>query len=235
MAMNGGKTPEPQIFSTAVNNFHYLYQDAGYLHGIATKPEMEPTFEKTQLSRTAIVLYIVSLEALINRAMEAFVSSPLREFFLEREQRFELKDKWRLLPLLAGGSVSFDEGKYPWSHFKELVDLRNDYLHPKHARMAYLKIAGPLQVVPLDWNEIPEGFPATETDIVYRQTRIPRDPYSVRPVHVDAVKKVVDDTVKELDRLLGGKVTEDWLHQDQLKLIWPPGAQLNPPSVPGPR
>jgi hypothetical protein len=42
------------------------------------------------------------------------------------------------------------------------------------------------------------------------------------------VKKVVDKTIKELNRLLSGKLTDEWLHQDQMKLIWPPGATLGP-------
>lgn len=190
------------------------------------------TFHKTQLARTALVLYIVSLEALINRAIEAFAPSPLREFFLERERLLEVKDKWLLLPMLAGSATTFDEGAYPWSHFKELVSIRNDYLHPKHERMGYYKVVGPLEWVSLEPNEIPEGFPATAKSIVYPQTKIPRDPYSVRPPHVDTVKNVVDKTIEELNRLLDGKLTEEWLHQDHMKLIWPPGATLGPPPDP---
>lgn len=182
------------------------------------------------LSRTAILLYIFSLEALINRALDRFLKDPVREFVMEREDRFSLEEKWSFLPKLAAddSATGFDESSYPWSHFRELISLRNEFVHPKHDRFAYYQALSSSRFNSLDWNRIPESLEVREKDVVYRQNRIPRDPYAILPNHADQVRKVVNDMIKKLDELLGGRITEEnWLGQDQLTLVHPPGAKTS--------
>lgn len=114
------------VYATTINSFHYLYSDAQLFHDRAKTPELQHS-ERIPLSRTAILLYVFSLEALVNRALAEFLAEPLRSFIMEREDRFSLEEKWNLLPRFASGatSVSFDKSSYPWSHFRELVRLRN--------------------------------------------------------------------------------------------------------------
>jgi hypothetical protein len=216
------------VLQTHVNSFHYLYQDAEYLHQMAKKPEMAKIFERVQLCRTALLLYTFSLEGLINRSLDHFLPQHLHEFILEREDKFGVEDKWLLLPLLISQKESFDKSRYPWSQFAELIKIRNDFVHPKHERSAYYRAITSHEWEPLPWDEIPEDLNVKETEVIYRQTRIPKDPYAIRPEHLDTVKKVVDDTIIELDRFLGGKITQNnWLHNDEMKLIYPPNANLN--------
>jgi hypothetical protein len=216
------------IFRSFVNSFAYLYQDAEYFHQVADRPELANSFEQVRLCRTALLLYIFSLEGLINRALDHFIPQHLRDFIMEREDRFRIEEKWLLLPLLVSEKETFDKSKYPWSHFSELVSIRNDFVHPKHDRPAYYKAITSHEWTALKWNEIPKGSKIKESEVVYRQTRIPRDPYALRPEHMDTVKKIVDDTVAELDRLLGGKITENnWFRSDQMTLIFPPNAKLD--------
>lgn len=66
---------------SAINSFFYLYQDAEWFKALASSPVMKPSFDKTRCCRTAVVLYVVALEALINRACEAFLVSPLRTWW----------------------------------------------------------------------------------------------------------------------------------------------------------
>jgi len=220
------------IFRSYVNSFAYLYQDASYLHEISKKPAVAKSFERVQLCRTALLVYVFSLEGLINRALDFFTPAHLREFVLKREDRLGIEDKWQLLPLVVSEKETFDISKYPWSHFSELVSIRNDFVHPKHDRPAYYKAVSSHDWKPLSWKEIPKDLSIREKDVIYRQTQIPKDPYAIRPEHIDKVKKVVDDTVMELDRLLGGKITQnDWLHKDEMKLIYPPNAKLDDLSV----
>jgi len=225
------------IFHTFINSHKYLYDDAKKLHDMARSKGFESNFLRVEFSRTALLLYILSLEGLINRAMDHFLPETLRDFFLEREDRFSLEDKWLLLPLLVLDSqgTTFDKGSYPWSHFVELVKLRNDFVHPKHNRGAFYRVIAPKTFDGLQWSEIPDDLDhptlnrrVKESDVVYRQTRIPMDPYSILPNHVYMAKKVVDDMITELDRHLNGKITAtDWLGKDQMKLVYPPGAQLS--------
>jgi hypothetical protein len=215
------------IFKSHVNSFHYLYQDAEHFHAQARSDDAG--FDGVRAARTALLLYILSLEGLINRALEAFLPEPLRSFFLEREDRFSLEDKWQLLPLIAGddGPKAFDKSRDVWARFVELVRLRNEFVHPKHNRPAYYEARTTANWTPLSWNAIPKGLPLKETDLIYRQTQIPRDPYAVRVDHVDTAKAAVDAVVAELDQLLGGRITAGgWHHSDGMSLIWPVGATV---------
>jgi len=233
------------VFRSFVNSYHYLYQDAECLRQIAHKSEIGGAFESVRLCRTALLLYVLSLEGLINRALGHFLPEHLREFFLEREDRFRLEDKWLLLPLLASDAppATFDRSQYPWSHFVELVQIRNEFVHPKAQRPAYYRAITSHRWEPLPWKDIPGGLSVKETDVIYRQTRIPRDPYVIRAEHVDEVKRVVDDVVARLDELLDRKLSkDDWLRNDQMTLVYPPGATLSdlaaldssPPDPPAP-
>jgi hypothetical protein len=215
------------VFKTHVNSFHYLYQDAEHFHALAKSPDAG--FGGVRAARTALLLYILNLEGLINRALEQFLPEPQRQFFLDREERFSLEDKWQLLPLIAGdgGPRAFDKSKQVWARFAELIRIRNEFVHPKHDRPAYYEALNSTHLRPLSWKALPEGLPVKETDLIYRQTQIPRDPYAVKGEHVDTAKAAVDAIVSELDSLLGGRVTAgEWHRADGMGLIWPPGATL---------
>jgi hypothetical protein len=215
------------VFKSHVNSFHYLYQDAEYFHSQAKSKDAG--FDGVRASRTALLLYIFSLEGLINRALEAFLPEPQRQFFIDREDRFSLEDKWELLPLIAGegGPKAFDKSKQAWARFSELIRVRNEFVHPKHDRAAYYEALTATRWTALSWKRIPEGLGVKDTDIIYRQTQIPRDPYAVRAEHVDTAKAAVDAVVAELDVFLGGRITAGgWLHGDGMGLVWPPGASV---------
>ena len=215
------------VFKSHINSFHYLYQDAEYFHAQAKLPNSG--FKSVQASRTALLLYILSLEGLINRALEAFLPEPQRQFFIEREERFSLEDKWQLLPLMAGhdGPRAFDKSDQVWARFVELIRIRNEFVHPKHDRPAYYEALTATRWTALSWKKVPEGLGVKETDIIFRQTHIPRDPYAVRPEHVDTAKAAVDAIVVKLDEHLGGRLSADgWLRGDGMGLVWPPGATI---------
>lgn len=217
------------IWRTVINSFHYLYGDAEYLHQLAKSPALAKNFERVRLCRTALLLYILSLEALINRAMDHFLPERSRQFILDREEKFSVEDKWLLLALLSGdpNQLGIDKATYPWSHFAELIRIRNEYVHPKHDRYAYYKANTGTRLDCLDWKEIPQGLGIKESDLIYRQTLIPKDPYCILPEHVDEVKRIVDDSINGLDCLLGNKLLKDnWYRSDRLELFYPPGATI---------
>lgn len=62
-----------------------------------------------------------------------------------------------------------------------------------------------------------------ESDIVYRQTRVSKDPYSLMPEDVSKIKSAVDNVIDGLDKLLNGQLKKDnWLNSDKMDMIWPP-------------
>jgi len=161
--------------------------------------------------------------------MNHLLTDEQRNFFMEREDKFSLQDKWQLLPLLVAKKQGskFNKSQYPWSHFAELVTLRNDFVHPKHNRTAYYKAYPNKKVDPLDFKEIPKDLPVQEKDVVYRNTQIPKDPYSILPLHVTKAKKIVDDTIKELDKLVDGRISQNgWIKSDTFELIYPKGKTI---------
>jgi hypothetical protein len=89
------------IVHSHINSSHCLYQDARMLHGWTGAAEARNSFEAVQIGRTAILLYIMSLEALINRAMEAFTPEQIKDFVMKKDRSLSLRDKWGLLPMLA--------------------------------------------------------------------------------------------------------------------------------------
>lgn len=229
--VKGPSREHPWILHSFINSFYYLYQDAEWLRGLAADTQVAQGFERTRLCRTAVILYAFSLEALINRALDALLPDHLKAFFLEHEERFKVQEKWMLLPLMVNEGHSFNTAAYPWSHFSELIALRNDFAHPKHDRPAYYRLLSNTEFEPLDYDKVPKDSGIRETDVIYRQLRIPRDPYSLLPEHLERVKKVVDDTIAELDRLLAGRLTKgNLLGKDQMRLVYPPGAQFTPPG-----
>jgi len=75
--------------------------------------------------------------------------------------------------------------------------------------------------------DIPKDSGIKRKDVEYPQTKIPKDPYAIRAEHVRRAKKVIDDTIAELDRLLGGRIyAENWWRNDAMTLIYPSGACL---------
>jgi hypothetical protein len=208
------------------NSFDQLYFDAEELLTLAEQPTYRDSFVRTQLSRTAVLLFVVSLEGLINRVMEAFLPEHLREFFTGRDQRMSFEEKWFVTPLLISGR-SFDRARTPWAQFVELVKMRNEMVHPKPDRPAYVKFVGHGRFENLTWKEIPRDLPLKESDLVYRQTLIPRNPADLETADVRKVKQVVDAMVAELDALLDGRITkDDWLRVSKIQLIHPPGARF---------
>jgi hypothetical protein len=221
----GKRAPEPQIVRSHLNSYHYFYQDATTLHELARS--RAGTFEEVRFCRTAVLLYIFSLEGLINRALEEFLPGNLKEYFLEREDRLSIADKWLLVPLI-GGSGTFERGGYPWNCFTDLITLRNDFIHPKHDRYAYYRwLPDRSAIDSLVWADVPEDSGIRGRDLSYGQIDVPKDPHSLQTVHADRVKRVVDDMVKELNRLLSGQVDEAFLHNENLRPVYPPGAQFN--------
>ena len=220
---------EPYIFRSFINSFYFLYKDAEHLRLIAEKTK--DSFESVVFSRNAILLYVLSLEGLINRVIDNFLPSNIRSFFVEREQKFSTEDKWQYAPLIINNKT-INKSIYPWSHYFELIKLRNEFVHPKHDRAGYYKAISTTQFETLSWKDIPKEMGIKEADLVFRQSKIPKDPYAITHEDAKKVKKIIDDTIKEFDKLLNGIILKDnWLESDNFTLVYPPDAELKDISL----
>lgn len=225
----------PWTVERKVNAFEYLYRDAQSLHLRAATADVE---ESARLSRTAILLYVLSLEGLVNRATAAFLKSPFNAFYRDREKDHTTEEKWRLLPMLAANGATFDTGESSWAQFNELISLRNEIAHPKSRRGTYYRVTDKEWIPVQEEKEKPERLDIQR--IVYPNTGIPTDPSAVRLARLDTAKAVVDTMVRKLDDLLGGKLREtpdgaipenleqtSWLYRHELRVIDPPGATVD--------
>ncbi len=103
------------VMQVYVNSFRHLLQDADLVYYLAKQDGTEDGEKRNRLCRTAVLLYILSLEGLINRVLHHFTPERLRDFLLEREASLSFLDKWELIPLLfsEGDDHKFDKGAYP--------------------------------------------------------------------------------------------------------------------------
>ena len=200
------------VLTTEINHFDLLYKDAELFLQLAQRAERKE-FNQVRFSRTAILLCICSMEALINRVLYTFGQKDFPKFFREEEERWSLGAKWYLAPVLCGSPNSkiFDVDREPWQSFRALIRLRNDYLHPRMRTIAeYIFTSRVIQNQP-----VIEPVDKTKR---YEPTGIPEDFYNILPEHARKVKKIVDAMIDRLDDLLGGKVkTGNWLFSHQFK------------------
>ncbi len=139
-----------------------------------------------------------------------------------------------MLPLLLS-SVSenhFSSDRGPLQQFKELIAIRNDLVHPKSDAKAYYLMKQWGLISPLEPGPISQQLDITPKELIYSQTRIPKDPSSLLPEHAELVRKIVVETISELDRLLEGRLSRNnWLWVEQMSLIYPEGSLLQ--DIPG--
>lgn len=209
------------ITSTTINSYNYFRSDAEFFHAIAKNFELEKAQERNWYCRTALLLYIFSLEALIDWVLINFTSDEQRQAYESQERGLTLEQKWLVFtPSLFSDldKVSlFSNALYPFQHFKELVQIRNDFVHPKHGRRTYAynvftslrqqhRIKRWGDIPKQHRREISEQKGIMEKDLFYRQTHIPKDPYGIDIEHLEVARRIVDDCLKVLDTVFDGKL-----------------------------
>jgi hypothetical protein len=135
-----------------------------------------------------------------------------------------LADVWRLLPAIvpggggrgAGAVGAFDPALPPWPQFAELLEMRAtwSYPGPPAARRAYYRASAPgAAYEPMEPHQIPPGLDLEPEALQFPRTGLPRDPYALRPRHLDTARGILDAAIAALDRRLGGALTHDQRHR----------------------
>lgn len=216
------------VIMTEVSPFHCLYSDAVDFHSQSRQMAPRSTGSASRLSRAALLLYIEAVESLIHQAAVELGRPDLAPLVGDASRPLPLADAWRLLPaIVADGSVASDPDSPPWPQFAELLTLRASWSYPgpAHNRRAYYRAPYPgADYEPLQPHQVPEGMTIAPESLQFPRTGLPRDPYALRPHHLDTVRSIIDAAIKAIDRRIDGALTRDNRHRRE------PVRQIHPPA-----
>jgi hypothetical protein len=206
------------IIETEVSPFHCLYQDALHFHSQSRLSLNRSEGESSRMARAALLLYVASAEALVHQAAVELGRPELATVVADPSRPLRLLDAWRLLPAIlgTGPTGAIDPAAAPWPQFAELLALRDTWAYPGPApmRRAYYRSASrssPYE--PMLPHQVPPGLPVEPDHIHFPRTGLPRDPYALRPNHLDTARGVLDAAIDALDRRLDGALTRDNRHR----------------------
>jgi hypothetical protein len=225
----GGKAGACCVIETIVSPFHCLYQDAVQLHTQSKLAHSES--EASRLSRAAILFYVSSAEALVHQAAAELGRHELRELLVDPDRPLPLFEVWRILPAIAAEPAAatrpLDPDLPPWPEFAELLLLRASWCYPgvSSERRAFYHQAhpdGPYE--PLEPRRMPAALRrlAAPEHLAFPRTGLPRDPYALRPRHLDTARSVLDAAIEALDQRMGGALTKGQRHRrEPCRLVHP--------------
>jgi hypothetical protein len=214
---------------TEVSPFHCLYQDALEFHSQSRLMLGRSMSAASRLARASLLLYLSAAEALVHQAASELARSDLARLIADPARPLPLADAWRLLPAIATGTAStaVDPEAPPWPQFAELLALKTAWEYPGAGvsrRAYYRQSTTDTGFEPLLPHQIPAGLAVTPETLQYPRTGLPRDPYALRPHHLDTARGVLDLAVEALDRRLDGALTRDNRHRrERIKVVHPPG------------
>ena len=199
--------------------------------------EQQNTFTKVVFARIAVNLLTLTPEALINWVYQVFSCKRLDSFIKEREESLNVIDKFELLAVAFDleRTSNIDFSEYPWNNLKELIQIRNDYSHPKPDPRVYMCVE--------HWGSVHtdlSGYLQKELRVKnnllrYTQTGLPRDKYRIMPEHAQNILGIVNDIEKRLVKIMCNSAKkieiEDWVVNDSFTLCYPPDATLK--DIPG--
>lgn len=218
------------VIETVVCPFHCLYQDALSFHTQSRLARSES--EASRLARAALLLYVSSAEALVHQAAIELGRPELRGILVDADRPLPLFEAWRILPAIAAEAGTlvppFDPDAPPWPQFAELLALRNSWSYPgpPSDRRAYYRSSRPDgDYEPLQAHQVPGGLRqvAGPGRLTFPRTGLPRDPYALRPHHLDAARAILDAATEALDRRMAGALTRGQRHRrEPVRLVYPP-------------
>ncbi len=217
------------VIETVVSPFHCLYQDALSFHTQSRLAAARSESEASRLARAALLIYLASAEALVHQAASELGRPELIALLADPSRPLPLSDAWRLLPAIVadGPAGSFDPASPPWPQFAELLALRTLWAYPGPAadRRAYYRSPrrdGDYE--PLQAHLAPPSLGISADRLNFPKTGLPRDPYALRPRHLDTARSILDAAIEALDRRLAGALTRNQRHRrEPIRVVHPPG------------
>ena len=217
------------VIETVVSPFHCLYQDALSFHTQSRVAEARSDSEASRLARAALVLYMAGAEALVHQAAVELGRPELMTLLADPSRPLPLADAWRLLPAIIaeGPAGPFHPDTPPWPQFAELLALRVSWAYPGttwERRAYYRSPRRDADYEPLQPHQAPASLGITPERLTYPRTGLPRDPYALRPRHLDTARGILDAAIDALDRRMGGALTRDQRHRrEPVRVVHPGG------------
>lgn len=226
--VSAGRPESPGwLIETVVSPFHCLYSDALHFHTQSRLVQPRSEAEASRLARAAFVLYLAAADSLVHQAVAELGRPELAGLVADPGRPLPAGDAWRLLPETtdAGPAGPFRDDTPPWPQFAELLALRASWAYPGDARdrRAYYRSArrdGDYE--PVQPHQLPPGLGLKPDGLHFPRTGLPRDPYALRPRHLDTTRGVLDAAVEALDRRLDGGLTRDLRHRREPVRVIPP-------------
>ena len=222
-----GADARPSVLVTEVSPFHCLYQDALEFHSQSRLMLAKSVGSSSRLARAALLLYVASAEALVHQAASELGRPDLARLVADPARPLPLMDACRLLPAIVGQGSGGpgDPDSAPWPQLAELLALRSSWAYPGRAadRRAYYRASAPGgDFEPLQPHQVAPGSGVAADALLHPRTGLPRDPYALRPQHLDTARGVLDAAIAALDRRLDGALTRDNRHRREPTRLLPP-------------
>jgi hypothetical protein len=156
----------------------------------------------------------------------------LRGLLADPSRPLPLAEAWRLLPAIVAEpgvpTRPFDPESPPWPQFAELLMLETSWVYPgsPSSRRAYYRSGQDDRgFEPMEPHHVPATLRRTvrtET-LTFPRTGLPRDPYALRPRHLDTARGILDAAIEALDRRMGGLLCQAQRHRrEPVRLVFPP-------------
>ena len=223
----GNNATSTWVIETLVCPFHCLYQDALSFHTQSRLARSES--DASRIARAALLLYVSSAEALVHQAAIELGRTESRGPLIDPDRPTALFEAWRLLPAIAaapGKTIPpFNPEAPPWPQFAELLSLRNSWAYPGERRAYYRSARRDGEYEPLQAHEVPHDLRQAEltSRLAFPRTGLPRDPYALRPHHLDAARAILDAAIEDLDRRMSGALTSGQRHRrEPVRVVYPP-------------
>jgi hypothetical protein len=228
-ARPGGPDAAEWVIETVVCPFHCLYQDALQFHTESHLRLARSVPEASRLARAALVMYLASAEALVHQAAIELGRLDLAGLIANPFRPLPLADAFRLLPAIAieaPGQGGSNPDAPPWPQFAELLALRASWAYPGPAaerRAYYRSPRTDAEYEPLEPHLVPAGLGLAPDELQFPRTGLPRDPYALRPHHLDNARGILDSAIAALDQRMGGALTRDLRHRrEPVRVVNPP-------------
>lgn len=209
------------IIETIVSPFHCFYQDALEFHQQSHLRRAQSEAEASRLARGAMVLYLAAAEALVHQAAGDLGRPELAGLVADPARPLAPADTWRLLPAIIAEptpTAPFDPTAAPWPQLAELLALQAAWTYPGPAARRRAYYHSPRRdggYEPLQPHQVPAGLEIPADRLHFPKTGLPRDPYALRPHHLDTVRGILDAAIAALDRRLDGALTRDGRHRKE--------------------